>query len=380
MRVALLDPPSYTPPYDHSLAAALARRGHAVDLVTSRFPFGATPEPDGYRRHEPFFPLSARLLRHAPRSRARVAVKGLEYLPSVAMLLRRIDSLEPDVVHVQWLPAPRLDLRWLRVIARARPTVFTAHDALRQSEGNMVAVWREVFGTVDGIVVHSRQACDRLRSLGVEPRRIAHVRHGAFEAPVATAAARPRGANLLFFGLLRAYKGLDVLVRALADVARDVPEVRLVVAGDPVDAIEPVRELAAALGVADRVQWRLGFLPDREISELMQAASVVILPYRKGDASGVLATAIGHGRPAVVSDLGSLGETVREFGAGRVVPPGDASALAAACTALLREPEALDRAFEGAQAARKALSWDAAAEAHERLYEVLLAQRAASER
>jgi glycosyltransferase involved in cell wall biosynthesis len=99
---------------------------------------------------------------------------------------------------------------------------------------------------------------------------------------------------------------------------------------------------------------------------------VVVLPYLRTDASGVLATAIGHGRPAVVSDVGSLGETVRDFGAGEVVPPGDHEALAEACARLLGDPEKLAAAHRGALAARAALTWDAAAEAHERLYEEVL--------
>jgi len=91
------------------------------------------------------------------------------------------------------------------------------------------------------------------------------------------------------------------------------------------------------------------------------------LPYRKIDSSGVLATALGHGRPAVVSDVGGLPDAIREFGAGRVVQPEDAAALALAIRELL-EPEALRAAFEGAEAARRALSWDAAAAAHEAVY------------
>ena len=110
----------------------------------------------------------------------------------------------------------------------------------------------------------------------------------------------------------------------------------------------------------DRIEWRLGFLPDDEVAELMRDAALVVLPYLRTDASGVLATAIGHGRPAVVTDVGSLGETVRDFGLGEVVPPGDERALAEACIRLL-DPERLQAAFEGTRAARKALTWDAAA-------------------
>ena len=179
----------------------------------------------------------------------------------------------------------------------------------------------------------------------------------------------PAGRTLLFFGLIRRYKGLDVLVRALAEV----PDARLVVAGDPLDPVEPIRALAADLGVADRIEWRLGYLPQEEVDRLMREATLAVFPYRGGEsASGALATALGHGRPAVVSDV--LGELVEEHGAGAVVPREDPGALAAAIRELLDDPVALERAFRGTEAARRALSWDAIAEAHERLYSDLLAK------
>ena len=100
----------------------------------------------------------------------------------------------------------------------------------------------------------------------------------------------------------------------------------------------------------------------------MEAATIVVLPYRRIEASGVFGDAIGHSRPVVVSDVGVLGETVRRFAAGEVVPPGDPAALAAACIRLLTDPSLLAAAFAGVEAARKVLTWDSAAEAHERLY------------
>jgi glycosyltransferase involved in cell wall biosynthesis len=100
----------------------------------------------------------------------------------------------------------------------------------------------------------------------------------------------------------------------------------------------------------------------------------VVLPYRQADSSGVLATAFGHGRPAIVSDVGGLAEAVRAYNAGLVVPPDDVEALADACRALLADP---GPAYRGAMAARAGLSWDAAAERHERLYRDLLSVRRA---
>jgi len=372
VRVAIVDPASTTPPYDHNLAAALARRGHEVELLTSPFPFGPVPEPVGYRRDELFLPVSGRVLARNPRSRSRFVVKGLEYLPSVRRLSRRLRELEPNVVHVQWLALPRVDVRWLRDVAARTPTVFTAHHALPRDDGRGIDSRKRVYDAVQRVIVHSRRAVDELAAVGVDRARIAYIPHAAFDADAKDDPTPPTGRTLLFFGLLRAYKGVDVLVRALAHV----PDARLVVAGDPLDPVEPLQELARRVGVEDRIEWRLRFLPDEEVARLMHEATVVVLPYRRTDASGVLATAIGHGRPAVVSDVGSLGETVRDFGLGEVVPPGDELALAEACARLLDDPARLASAFDGARAARRALTWDVAAREHERVYEDVVAARA----
>lgn len=369
MRVVQVDPLAFTPPYDDGLCAALARRGHDVSLLTSRFLHGPTPAPRGYAREEVFLPLSGRLFASRPRSPLRVPLKAAEYGPSAWRALRRARGLRPDVAHVQWLPLPRLDRHWVRRLARDVPTVFTAHDVLPRRSAEQVDTWLGIFRTVAHVVVHSERARDTLAGLGVEQGRITVIDHPVFDDPGGPAPSPPNGTTLLFFGLIREYKGLDVLLRALPEIVRRVPEARLVVAGDPIDPVEPLRSLATELGIEERVEWRLRFVPREEIAPLMAAATVAVLPYRQIDASGVLADALGHGRPAVVSDLGQVGETVRRFGAGATVPPEDPAALAAACARLLGDREALAAAFAGVERARAALTWDAAAEAHERLYE-----------
>jgi glycosyltransferase involved in cell wall biosynthesis len=358
MRIALLDPPSFTVPYDHALASALARRGHDVTLLTAPFTHGDVPETEGYRREEIFLPVSSRLVRRSPRSRVRLLLKGLEYAPSAARLLRRVRKLDPDVAHVQWLAIPRYDLHWLRRL-RA-PIVLTAHDVLPRRERN-AAAWSEALALAARVIVQSERAIGQLAAAGVPREKLVRIQHPVFESGLET--TPPSGRTILFFGLIREYKGLDVLLRALAEV----PDARLVVAGDPLDPVEPLQRLAAGLGVADRVEWRLGFLPDEAIPPLMAEATLVALPYRKIDSSGVLATALGHGRPAVVTDVGGLPDAIREFGAGWVVPTEDPRAFAAALRELL-EAEALAKAYEGAEAARRALTWDAAAAAHETVY------------
>jgi glycosyltransferase involved in cell wall biosynthesis len=367
VRISLADPVSYTIPYDRSLAGALARRGHEVDLFTASFLFAELPPPDGYRQHDVFFTRSARMLRRNPRTRMRFLLKGLEYAPSARRLQREISRLDPDVLHVQWLGLPRYDLRWLEAAQRERPVVFTAHDVLPRRTADKFDLWRRVFSTVDRVVVHGAGAVERLAALGVDRAKIVRIPHPAFIP--AREIAPPQGSTLLFFGLIRRSKGLDLLIRALPAIAEAVPDVRLVVAGDPIEPARPYQELARELGVADRIEWRLLFLREDEIADVMEEAAVVVLPYREIESSGVLATALGHGRPAVVTDVGSLADTVRELDAGAVVPPEDPAALAEACSRLLRHPTGT------IAPAQEALSWERAAEAHERVYEELLEER-----
>ncbi len=369
MRIALLDPPSYSPAYDHHLASALTARGHEVELLTSPFAFANPPAPDGYERVELFLPLSGRLLRRSPRSPLRYALKGAEYLPSVARLVQRIHRTEPEIVHVQWLALPRYDLRWVSRLRRNRPVVLTAHNVLPHSGDADERRRRAIYGAFDRIVVHTRSGAEQLAGFGVPAERVVRIPHGTFDAPPAAAIEAPSGRTLLFFGLIRHYKGLDVLVRALAGI----PDARLVVAGDPLDPIAPIKALADELGVGDRIEWRLGYLPEEEVETLMREATLAVFPYRGGEsASGALATAFGHGRPVVASDV--LGEIVEEYDAGLVVPREDSDALAEAIRRLLDDPAALERAFIGTEAARRGLSWSAIAEAHERLYTDLLAR------
>jgi glycosyltransferase involved in cell wall biosynthesis len=348
MRIVLVDPLAYTPPYDHSLAQALGEKGHDVTLLTSRFPHGRAPEPDHYGREELFAPVSTRIFRRSP---LRLAAKGLEYAPSVARLVRRIERIDPDVVHVQWLPRPELDLRWLRRVADDRPLVLTAHDVLPRRR-RAQPVWPDVLETAERVIVHSHRAVEQLVELGLGRERIARIPHPVFEGEKLPP---PEGRTLLFFGLIRDYKGLDVLLEALPEI----PDASLVVAGDPVDPVP--RNMDA------RVEWQLRFIEADEIPALMTRAAAVVLPYRRLDSSGVLATAIGYRRPVVVTDVGSLGEIVREFGAGEVVPVDDPHALAEACARLL-EPKALAKAAKGAERAAKELTWERSGEAHDALY------------
>jgi glycosyltransferase involved in cell wall biosynthesis len=349
VRVLLADPPAFTPPYDHELAAALARAGADVELVTSRFRFGGAPEPVGYRRRELFYPVSSRIF---GRSALRLPLKVAEHPVGLASLRR----IQADVLHVQWLPAPELDALLFRPHL---PSVFTAHDLLPRRTAQQTGRWRKIFARFDRIVVHSENGRETLAGLGVERERLRVIPHPVFRSEPQR---RDDGRTVLAFGMIRPYKGLGDAIRAV----REAGDARLVVAGDPLEPIEPYR--AAANGL--EVDWRLGYLPQADIDRAFGEATVAVFPYRPElDQSGALLRALGAGVPAVAYDVGGIAEPVRRFGAGRVVAAGDVAGLAEAVHELLSDRAALEQARDGARHAREELTWDAAAEAHLAVYE-----------
>ncbi len=344
MRVLLADPPAFTPWYDHELAAALARAGADVELATSRFRFGDVPTPDGYRRTERLYPLSARLF---ARSRLRLPLKGIEHVD----VLRSLMLARPDVLHLQWLALPQADVH-LRFRA---PSVFTAHDLLPRRTASRRGLWRRILARFDRVVVHSEHGRETLAGLGIDARVIPH--------PVypSTATRSDDGATLLALGVIRPYKGLADAIEA----TRRLPDTRLLVAGDPAMPLDGLRE-------AERVEWRLGYLPQAELDRALSEATVAVFPYRAElDQSGALLQALGAGVPAVVYDVGGLAEPVRAYGAGRVVPAGDVDALTEAARALLDDAPARAAARAGAERARSELTWDAAAHSHLDVYREL---------
>jgi glycosyltransferase involved in cell wall biosynthesis len=341
VRIVVADPPAYTPWYDHELARALAAKGVDVEVASTPFRFAELPAANGYRRSERFYLLSSRV---GGRSRARLPLRAAEHLAVLAWLA----AVKPDVLHVQWLAVPQLDVR----VRFRSPAVFTAHDLLPRRTASKRDLWRRLLGRFDRVVAHTSRGADVLRELGIEATVIPH--------PVYPSAAERSddGHTLLALGVIRPYKGLEDTLQ----VVRRLPDARLVVAGDPA---MPLDELHGA----PRTEWRLGYLPQPELDRALGEATVALFPYRAElDQSGAMLQALGAGVPVVAYDVGGLAEPIERFGAGRVVPAGDVDALTEAVRAVLADPEP---ARAGAEHARAELTWDAAAAAHLALYEEL---------
>jgi glycosyltransferase involved in cell wall biosynthesis len=368
VRVDVVDPSAFTPPYDHALCSALARAGAEVRLQTSRFGYGPVPAAEGYERVERFYRRLPPPGGGGLASRARFAAKLAQHVPD--MLAYRRAAAAADVVHFQWLTVQPVDVH---LLPRTRPLVLTAHDVLpREPRRGQLAAQRRLYERVDAIVVHSEHGRARLvDALGLDARTVRVIPHGAFthlrdvpgEQGLPAELAAVEKPVVLFFGLLRPYKGLDVLLDAWSAARLDA---ELWIVGMPRMDIAPLRAAAPP-----SVRWVPRFVPDRELAAYFRRADLVVLPYREIDQSGVLFTALAFGAPLVLSAVGGFPEVAAD-GAAALVAPGDARALAGELRRLLGDAAARAALAAGARrAAEGRYSWDAIAAAHLALYETL---------
>ncbi|MGO9322408.1 MAG: glycosyltransferase family 4 protein [Solirubrobacteraceae bacterium] len=363
MRVHVVDPSAYTPPYDHALCRALGTAGADVELYTSHFAHGPVAAPDGYARRELFYRLAARV----PDPRARRAVKLAEHVPD--MLRYRRAARAADVVHFQWLSVQHLDGR---LLPAGRPLVLTAHDILpREARPGQRAAQQRLYDRFDAVVVHSEHGRQRLTGeLGVDPERVHVIPHGVFEhlAAEATRAPAPFETDksvVLCFGLMRPYKGIELLLEAW----RGIEDAELWIAGAPRMDISALQASAPP-----GVRFVARFIGDGELPAYFRRADLVVLPYREIDQSGVLFTALAFGKPLLLSDVGGFPE-IAATGAARTFPAGDAGALHIALRKLLDdEGVRAELAARARELAHGEYSWAAVARRTILLYERLLAR------
>jgi glycosyltransferase involved in cell wall biosynthesis len=163
------------------------------------------------------------------------------------------------------------------------------------------------------------------------------------------------GPVILFFGYIRRYKGLDLLIDAFARIAARVPATLLVV-GEFYDKRELYDELIDRSSIADRVRIVDQYVPNEDVEIYFKAADLVVLPYRSATQSGIVQTSYSFGKPVVVTDVGGLPDVVTDGLTGFVVPRGDAGALA---DAILRffEEDAGAKMADNIRAGLERFSW-----------------------
>lgn len=263
-------------------------------------------------------------------------------------------SLRPDVCHLLYV---NRFTDWALPRRRGFRFVMSVHDVVphesrlppRAEQALLSATYRRA----DALIVHhDRLRRDLLATFDVDQRRVHVVPHQVFAYDTAPPLALPERPGVLFFGALRRNKGINVLLDAIRVLP---PDIDVHIAGRGERRIEA--ELRAAAAADPRLQVEIDHVSVSRKIELFRQASVVVLPYTSfASQSGVLHDAYAQGRPVIVTDVGALGESVREDGTGLVVPPGDAATLAQAVERLLSDTPRLAHHADQALAIRQARS------------------------
>jgi glycosyltransferase involved in cell wall biosynthesis len=253
----------------------------------------------------------------------------------VRELARRIAALRPDIA-IAAHPGP-FDLVMLAALRRNQVrVVVVVHDAdAHPGDGMPMRLWlqRKLIRRADAVVALSDHVATRLREQGAVDRgRLITLSHPPFtfdDMPPPRAHGGP--VRLLFFGRLLAYKGLDLLADAMAQLrARNAWELRIVGSGPEAPELDKLRTTA---GVTVENRW----VPEDEIGKLIAWADVVLLPYREASQSGVGPAAIGAGRSVVGTKVGGLIEQLQNAPQATLSEP-DAASFAAALSDIIDEP------------------------------------------
>lgn len=256
-------------------------------------------------------------------------------------IVRRVQQLEPDCFLYNWVTLFHavpfgLILRGLRSLPDTR-TIAICHNA-RQHESMPLerSLTRFALAPADRLLVHSAEDERALRELGLTgpiTRAFLPSFGSISDSALGTDEARARldmngEPLLLFFGYVRAYKGLRYLLSAMPAIRAALPGARLLVVGEFWDDKQPYLEQIRDLGIGDAVTLIDQYVPDADIPTYFAAADLCVLPYVSASQSGIVQLAYGAGTPVVTTNVGGLPDVVTDGVGGLLVPPESPEAIA----------------------------------------------------
>ena len=287
---------------------------------------------------------------------------------------KRIREFEAELLVVQWWhPYFAASFGAVAFGAKARgvEVVFACHNVLPHESSPVDRILAgAAYRTADRFVVHADAERDRLGELLPAPQVSVHPHpvYDLFESeePIERAAARnslglQAERVILFFGLIRRYKGLDLLLEAMPRVAEETGA-HLYIAGECYDELSDYEDQIARLGIADHVTLDARYVANEEVPTLMAAADVVVLPYRHATQSGIAQVAYACGRPVITTAVGGLPDVVWDGETGLLVPPEDPGSIADAVRRFYEDGLA-ETLEAGVQSRVAQLSWAGLAEA-----------------
>ncbi|MCJ8164845.1 glycosyltransferase [Pontibacter sp. E15-1] len=319
--------------FNERLAYAFQEAGDAVEIVTFSLQYPSFLFPGKSQYSDEPAPEGLRI---------KVLINSINPL-SWLQTGRYIARQKPDLVIFRyWLPfmGPAFGTiaRLIRKNRHSRILAITDNVVPHEKRPGDVPFTRYFLSACHGFVTLSRSVLQDLKQFAPQKPSVylPHPLYDNFGDPEPKAAAcaalhlDPRHTYILFFGFIRAYKGLDLLLQAMAQPAlQQRPDIRLLVAGEFYEDAGPYQALIAQLGLHDRLVLHTDFIPNAAVRHYFCAASLVVQPYKHATQSGVTQVAYHFDKPMVVTNVGGLAELVPDGEVGYVVAPSP-EAIAAA--------------------------------------------------
>ncbi len=345
--------------FNERLAYALQEQGHEVEIITFTLQYPGFLFPGKTQYADEPAPKGLEI------SRGINSVNPLNWLQQGA----RIRKSKPDLVLIKfWLPfmGPAFGTILRKIRKNGHTKIISILDNVIPHEkrpGDMAFI-RYFLKPVDGFLSMSHEVLRDLRSF--EPQKPAvfspHPVYDIYGDPVSKTEARkllqlsPEGRYLLFFGYIRKYKGLDILLEAMADERIAVEGIRLIVAGEYYGDEAYYHSLIDKLQIRDRLHLFTDFIPNNEVRTYFSAADCVVQPYRTATQSGISQIAYHFEKPMIVTEVGGLPEIVPDNKVGFVTPV-DPKAITEAILRFYRENKEQDFS-QNLKEEKKKYSWD----------------------
>lgn len=289
--------------------------------------------------------------------------RGVEYLIdslnplSWRKALLRILAFEADIVVLPWWTvywAPCFGYLAGALRHKGLNVVFFCHNVVEhESAGWKVRLTKWVLSKGDRFAVHAKQDASNLRRLISDASVSVHAHpiYDQFPAPKGELPARG-DLELLFYGFVRPYKGLDLLIEAMAQTQDSI---RLTIAGEFWEGEEQARSRIKELDLTDRIELRPRYHTDQETAELFARSDFVVLPYRSATGSGVVPVAYHYNKPVIVTRVGGLPDVVNDDKTGKLIEPDSVDALSDAINRVTRSDAAA--MIPAIQDMKRSLTW-----------------------
>lgn len=279
---------------------------------------------------------------------------------------RKIREWKPDLLVMKyWMPwfAPSLG-KVARKLRRSGTKVVVIPDNVIPHERHLVDIplTKYFLRSCDGFVTMSDSVTEDLKKLLPDTKWICrpHPLYSHFGEKKERAEAErhlglaPGRKNILFFGLIREYKGLDILLEAFRTLPEDY---QLIVAGEPYGSFAPYQAIIDSLPGKDRIHVETRYIPDSEVPWYFSAADLTVLPYRTATQSGISAISCHFDLPMVVTDAGGLGDTVSDRGTGLNAGEAECEAIRSAILRYFADPSIREGCLKAISAEKERLSW-----------------------